>query len=204
METNQTEKIIIRPYQPSDLESLYKICLLTGDSGKDATNIYKDPNLLGHFYAAPYAILEPELTFILTLDKKTCGYILGTKNSEEFAVKCEIDWFPELRKQYPLPNDNDKTPDANIIRLIHNGYKTKPELLDYPAHLHIDLLPITQGKGQGRKMIITFIDKLKSENVKGLHLEVGKRNGGAIEFYKRVGFHIITEYEYSIAFGMNL
>ena len=150
MEANQTEKIKIRQYQPSDLESLYNICLLTGDSGKDATNIYKDPDLLGHYYAAPYSILEPELTFILTLDDKPCGYILGTKNSEKFTKKCEVDWFPKLRKQYSLPNDDDNSPDAKIIRLIHNGYKTKPELSDYPAHLHIDLLPVTQGKGLGK------------------------------------------------------
>jgi ribosomal protein S18 acetylase RimI-like enzyme len=40
--------------------------------------------------------------------------------------------------------------------------------------------------------------------VSALHLEVGKKNVGAVKFYRKVGFHIITEYEYSIAFGMNL
>ena len=53
-------------------------------------------------------------------------------------------------------------------------------------------------------MIETFIQKLKNENVSGLHLEVGKKNIGAIEFYKKIGFHQIVEYDYSIAFGMKL
>ena len=75
----EIKKIEIRPYRPSDLTSLYEICLKTGDSGKDATNIYNDPKLLGHFYSAPYAILEPELTFIITIDAKPSGYILGIK-----------------------------------------------------------------------------------------------------------------------------
>ena len=204
MGTSKTEEIEIRPYQPSDLESLYKICLLTAKSGKDATRIYTDPRLVGHFYAAPYAILEPELTFIATLDGKPSGYILGTKNSEDFRNKTEEQWFPKLREKYPLPTDDDDSADANIIRLIHKGYVFKEGHVDYPAHLHINLLPITQGKGLGKKIMLTFIKKLKELNVTALHLEVGKKNIGAIGFYKKMGFHEIVEYEYSIAFGILL
>jgi ribosomal protein S18 acetylase RimI-like enzyme len=201
---NQIKKIDIRPYRNSDLEKIYEICLLTGDSGKDASAIYKDPKLLGHFYAAPYAVLEPELTFIATINDEPCGYILGTKNSYKFREKSEFEWFPTLRREYPLPNEKDNSPDANIIRLIHAGYIYKKELINYPAHLHIDLLPTLQGKGLGRKIMNVFIDKLKELNSSALHLEVGKTNTGAIEFYKKMGFHIIHEYDHSIAFGMNL
>jgi len=204
VKAGKLEKMEIRPYHPSDLDSLYNICLLTGDSGKDASHIYKDQWLLGHFYAAPYAVLEPDLTFIVSLNNKASGYILGTKNSGEFSKKCEIEWFPDLRKKYKYPSDSDTSPDASIIRLIHKGYSLKKELTDYPAHLHIDLLPSTQGKGLGRKMMNTFIHKLKELNVSALHLEVGKKNAGAIIFYKKMGFHIIAEYEHSIALGVNL
>lgn len=198
------DKINIRPFHFSDLPSIYRICLLTAKSGKDASDIYKDHDLVGHFSAGPYAFFEPELTLILTLDNKPSGYILGTKNSEEFSTKCEAEWFPTLREQYTLPDASDQSNDANIIRRIHNGYIFKEEFHNYPAHLHIDLLPVTQGKGLGRKMIETFIQKLKNGNVSGLHLEVGKKNIGAIEFYKKIGFHQIVEYDYSIAFGMTL
>ena len=204
MEQNFKEIIEIRPYQPSDLESIYKICLLTGDSGKDASDKYQDPDILGHFYAAPYAVLEPELTFIVTLDGKPSGYILGTKNSDNFRTKSEDEWFPNLREKYPYPKDDDVSADANIIRLIHKGYIFKNELADYPAHLHVDLLPSTQGKGLGKKIMLTFIEKLKELNVTALHLEVGKKNIAAVGFYKKMGFHEIVEYEHSIAFGIVL
>ncbi len=92
----------IRPYHPSDLYSLYKICLLTGNSGKDATDIYKDPELLGHFYAAPYAVLEPDVCFVVTNNGKPCGYMIGTKDSQKFYERCEKEWFPVLRKRYKL------------------------------------------------------------------------------------------------------
>src|SRR6516225_9035589 len=46
----------IRPYRPGDLDALYEICLLTGDGGQDATSLFADPMLLGHFFAAPYGL----------------------------------------------------------------------------------------------------------------------------------------------------
>ncbi len=196
--------IEIRTYQESDLELLYKICLLTGDSGKDATEIYSDPKLLGHFYAAPYAIFENELCFIATINNKPAGYILGTKDSKKFREITEKKWFPNLRKQYIMPLESDNSPDAKIIRLIHQGYVLKKELEKYPAHLHIDLLHSIQGKGIGKKIMFSFIDKLKELNVPALHLEVGKSNESAIKFYEKLGFHKLYEYQYSIAFGMQL
>jgi hypothetical protein len=116
----------IRPFHPSDLSSLYRICLQTGDSGKDATQTYKDPDLLGQFYAAPYAVLEPELCFVLTCSGRPCGYIIGTKDSQKFYERCEQDWFPVLRERYLMPADEDTSADAHIIRLIHQGIGPTP------------------------------------------------------------------------------
>src|SRR5574340_681101 len=145
--------LTIRPYKKSDLSRLYEICLKTGNSGKDATGLYKDPLLLGQFYAVPYAAIHPELTFILADTDVPIGYILGTNDSQFFHYETEKKWFPPLRDKYPLPEEDDDSADAKIIRLIHKGYVPRPELLSYPAHLHIDLLPEGQGQGMGRKLI---------------------------------------------------
>ncbi len=196
--------LIIRPYNKLDLPRLYEICLKTGDSGKDASELYKDPLLLGHFYSAPYALIHPELTFILTADEIPIGYILGTNDSVLFRQRSENDWFPPLRIKYLLPDENDNTTDARIIRLIHNGYIPRPELISFPAHLHIDILPEGQGKGMGKKLIETFCNKLIEMNVPALHIEVGKRNANAIMFYEKIGFQQIKEYEWSIAYGLLL
>lgn len=196
--------LFIRSYRKSDLPALYEICLKTGDSGKDATEFYKNPELLGNFYAAPYALFHPELTFILAENEKPVGYIIGTNNSQKFFEITEEKWFPALREKYSVPDHNDNSPDARIIRLIHKGIVPRPELLSYPAHLHIDILSEGQGKGMGRKLIDTFISKLIEMMVPALHLEVGKRNTNAIKFYEKVGFTLIKEFEYSIAYGIKL
>jgi ribosomal protein S18 acetylase RimI-like enzyme len=193
----------IRPYHPSDLTMLYRICLLTGDSGQDATGLYQDPDLLGHLYAAPYAVLEPELSFILTHLNKPCGYVLGTKNSEDFWRRCEQEWFPLLRQRYPLPTPEDNSKDARIIRKIHQKQQG-PYTPAYPAHLHIDLLSVAQGKGWGRKMIAVFLEKLRELNIPGVELGVGKRNLNAIGFYEAMGFTRLEETERSYNYGLKL
>jgi len=194
----------IRPYHPSDLYSLYRICLLTGDSGQDASTLYRDPELLGHLYAAPYAVLEPDLCFVLTRDGTPCGYVLGARDSAAFSECCERDWFPPLRERYPLPAPEDDSPDADIIRGIHSEHHRHPDLVSYPAQLHIDLLPVAQGQGCGRKMIQTFTARLRELGVPSVHLGVGTRNTRAVAFYAHVGFHQIKAYDGWIAFGMHL
>jgi ribosomal protein S18 acetylase RimI-like enzyme len=194
----------IRPYHPSDLYSLYRICLLTGDSGQDASQVYRDPELLGHYYAAPYAVIEPDLTFVLTHDGAPCGYVLGTRDSATFGERCEREWFPVLRQRYPQPGPDDKTPDAQMMRAIHEGYRPDDGLGEYPAHLHIDLLHFAHGQGWGRKMISLFTDRLRDLGVPGVHLGVGRRNTGAVAFYRRVGFEVLQDHEWGILYGMRL
>jgi hypothetical protein len=91
----------IRVFHPADMPMLYQICLETGASGSDATGSL-DRDILGHIYAAPYVIFEPELCFVLTLNGRVCGYILGTSDSQQFATWCETKWWPTLRQAYPL------------------------------------------------------------------------------------------------------
>ena len=197
-------KFEIRPYHSTDLSSIYRICLLTGFNGGDVTPFLEDPDLVGHLFAAPYAIFEPSLCFILTIDYQPCGYILGTRDSSRFNETCEKKWFPELRKRYSLPHKEEDTIEANFLRYLHCKQIPSKWANDYPAHLHIDILPIAQKKGYGSKLIKIFLNQLNCLNVKGVHLVVSKKNKNAIGFYKKVGFHELNEMGESIVFGQNL
>ncbi len=193
----------IRPTHLSDLPWLYRICLLTGAAGEDATPRFRDPDLLGHIFAAPYAVFEPQTCFVLTRDGAPCGYVLGAPDSAAFAERCEREWYPALRARYPLLAEDDASEDASMIRSIHAS-RHECDLPGYPAHLHIDLLPHAQGQGWGRKMIQTLAAALRERGVPGVHLGVGARNTRAIAFYQRVGFHAVERAEWGVMFGMDL
>ena len=194
----------IRPYHASDMCALYRVCLLTGDSGKDASALIRDGELFGHLYTAPYLIFEPDVCFTLTHDGAPCGYVIGARDSAAFYARCERDWFPVLRARYPLLPAEDTSLDADFIREIHQGFKEHPDLAAYPAHLHIDLLPEAQGHGLGRRMIETLLMRMRELHVPAVHLGVGAKNTNAIQFYEHVGFHVIQAYTGWVAYGINL
>lgn len=193
----------IHSYHPSDLPALYRICLLTGDHGQDASQLYQDPDLIGHYYAAPYAVAEPDLCFVLGYQGQRCGYIMGTRDTSAFRQWCEDNWFSQLRMRYPLPAPDDTTPDAGVIRMIHHQ-RTDAVDAHYPAHLHIDLLPSAQGQGQGHRLMQTFLQRLRELGVRGVHLGVSKRNPRAVRFYEKEGFAVLREYPTGLTYGMLL
>ncbi len=188
----------IRPYQTGDLNALYDICLKTGNNGEDATHLYRDPKLLGHLYVAPYATLEPDLTFVLEDGEGVCGYILGAFDSRVFDERLEHEWFPGLRERYPQPAGNPQTwtRDERMINGFYEDRSDNDDLLpDYPSHLHIDLLPRAQGSGNGRALMETFLDALWRRASPGIHLGTSSRNVRAERFYKKMGFHELKQQE---------
>src|SRR5215469_6226272 len=92
----------IRQYQPTDLDDLYRICLQTADSGQDATALVSDPMLPGHVFAAPYAIFEPSLAWVLEDAAGVAGYVLGALDTNAFDELLERRWWPALRARCPL------------------------------------------------------------------------------------------------------
>lgn len=195
----------IRDFHPSDYPVLYRICLQTGHAGADATALYRDPDLLGHFYCGPYLALCPDTCLVLTRDGEPCGYILGCPDSAYFARRCESDWFPVLRERYSVPAKEDGSADAALVRLILQGYEPPFAWLgSHPAHLHIDLLPCAQGGGRGRMLMDALVERLVARGCPGLHLGVGTANTRGIRFYERYGFRTLQEFEGWQLMGLTL
>lgn len=198
----------IRPARSADRDALYRICLQTGDSGQDATALYRDPELIGHIWAGPYLALEPRLAFVLADAAGVAGYVIGALDSADFEARLERQWWPELRARYPDPvavPAAARTPDQRLAYRLHHPNRTPPNLLpDYPSHLHIDLLPRGQGGGNGRRLIQMLLDALKNQGSGGVHLGVGAKNERAIGFYQHVGFTELERDASSRTFGMRL
>jgi ribosomal protein S18 acetylase RimI-like enzyme len=197
---------VIRPFHPSDLPSIYRICLQTGEVGGDATALYRDPDLLAHLYAGPYPIADPGLTFVVVDELGLVGYIVATADTSRFEQWLEQAWWPALRERYPLQEDpRDGTEDHVVVQRIHDWPRADQALLDrFPAHLHIDLLPRAQGQGLGRRLVETLSAALRGRGVPGVHLGVDDRNTGAIAFYQRVGFTLAQQHEWGRTLALDL
>ena len=204
------EEIVVRQAVPSDLPYLYEICLKTGDRGKDASAQFSDPYLIGHYYIAPYPLYHKGICFVAEYERRPRGYIAAVPDTAAFMQWMEEYWLVPLRKRFPKPfPESCSEKEKNIFSLIHKQHypvdiNILPRLADYPAHLHIDLLPDIQRKGIGRTLMKSLFTELLRQGVSGLHLGVGPENRGAIDFYKKTGFSVLEEQKREITMGKRL
>ncbi|MDT9698044.1 GNAT family N-acetyltransferase [Streptomyces sp. P17] len=184
----------VRPFRPADHPAVDDICVRTAHLGGDSRPFYTDPGVFPATFATPYVASEPELAFVLDDGQgQAVGYILGTADTPRFAADFRRKWLPTVADRYPAPEGPPTTPDETIAALLHHPERmVLPELLVYPAHLHIDLLPEWQGKGHGRALMRTFLQALHTGGVPAVHLVMATANTRARVFYDRMGFHEIA------------
>jgi len=182
-------RMTIRRYQRSDLDAVSRVCLLTAAAGGDATGAFVDDELMPEIWARPYLAIEPEWAWVVAGDDgAVSGYILAAPDTRGFVERYRAEWLPRLSARYTRA-EPALTPDDRMRELGFTPERMLvPEVDEYPAHLHIDLLPHLQGRGLGRQLIDTLEHALGDAGVPGLHLSLDPANTGALAFYRRLGF----------------
>jgi len=194
----------IRQAHLSELPHFYRICLKTGGSGGDATDLFCDEYILGQYFAAPYLHFEIDSCFVLELDNMPVGYVIGTSDTLKFNEWMNTDWLLEIRKQYKSDMEPRSDLEKWLLEIIHRDCRINEFNKAYPSHLHIDLLPVAQKKGFGKKMISRFVEHLVEQGSPGVQLSVGEANNNAIGFYTKLGFIELAREEGEVVMGMNL
>ncbi len=191
---NDQETITIRKAKRTDQDRVSYICHQTFFGGPN----FPDQELVALRWALYYVLYEPEHCFVACDEKdRPIGYILSTINSlkyrenyKQIILPLIKDRLKELKSTHPqeyssyrrsfLPRRSDYGP--RYMRRIAQ---------EYPAHLHIDILPEYQGMGLGGGLMDALLSHLEHMGCKGIHLVVGSDNHRAIAFYKKIGFSIL-------------
>lgn len=179
---------VIRPATPADFPALYRICLETADAGGDARALYSDPDYPGQRFAVPYARFAPDFAFVLEREGEVQGYVVATPDTRAFEARLAADWWPLLQEHY-RDRSASAPLDSKILDAISHPDRAAENLVaQWPAHLHINLLPAAQKGGWGRKMIEHELAALRAAGVTGVHLGVSLQNEQVCAFYQRMGF----------------
>jgi ribosomal protein S18 acetylase RimI-like enzyme len=176
---------VIRLYRPGDRAEIYDVCVRTASAGGDARGRYASDDLPGDIWAGPYLELEPGLAFVVEVPTarggtRVAGYVLGTADTRSFVERYRAEWLPRFAARYPEDDDTraGHRPDRMLV----------PEVDEYPAHLHIDLLPELQRQGWGTRLIRCFLHAAGERGAPGAHLGFDPANTAAAAFYERLGF----------------
>lgn len=172
--------ITIRKYEEKDRENLLRICIETSSL---PTKTKEDLDFLNLMFNDYYAIVEPGNCFVAVNDEdEAVGYILCAENFDRYYKNFKNFYIPMIKKlgiKYYIM--------AMSEIAVHSIFRKK-----YPAHLHIDILPVCQGKGTGTALMNELKDHLKGKGVDSLMLSCGMGNEKAIKFYKKNNFRMIA------------
>lgn len=182
----------IRPFNSTDLDALYLISLATGHEGGDASHLYSDGKLMGHIYAAPYALLEPDLALVVEDERGVAGFVVGTSDTRSWFQRLENEWWPHLRAAYEDPGSIPApawSADQRRAFMIHHPSPPPTGIIErYPAHLHLNLLPHLQRRGIGGQLFSEWIAIAARYGAGPIHIGANRCNPGAIRFWSRLGF----------------
>ncbi|PIE10574.1 MAG: GNAT family N-acetyltransferase [Rhodobacterales bacterium] len=182
----------IRQAVQSDLDAFYNISLKTGHLGRDATDLYLDPKMMGHIYSAPYLLFEPKLAYVIEERDQVVGFCVGAVDTLKFSALLEETWWPGLRKAYPKPRMSLRSTwsaDERRSHMIHTPESAPKSVVQtYPAHMHMNLLPHVQGRGFGREMFKHWVQQASRFDVDAIHIGVNAGNVGALRFWESNGF----------------
>lgn len=177
----------------------------TADAGGDATGILDDDAIWPAIFVLPYLFRHPDLAFVVeTDDGRVVGYVVGAADTRAFEDWFRRQWWPEHGARWPRPDREETRQDGILQYAYARRAGAEPYGDDYPAHLHIDLLPEAQGAGWGRRLVETLTQALRERGIPGLHLISDAGNAGALAFYTRLGFTPLPSHTGVQAFGMPL
>lgn len=165
---------MIRKIRESDRENLRTVCHETAT----APSLAKSKELVCLLYCDSYLDHEAEHCFALTDDNDNAvGYILCAVDQTKF----EEDYEPYRQKA-------KKISFIDAVGQVIENKMFRRLFAEYPAHLHVDILPAYQGNGNGTKLIKTLEEHLKEIGVKAVRLSVGTGNVRAQKFYEKNGY----------------
>ena len=186
--------VLLRAANIADLPELRRICLETGDSGKDATHLHKLPELVGDIYVAPYVIHEPNFAYALLAENKVVGYLMGVLDTKSFENILVEKYWPIAKAKYEQIDFEITPSDQELLaELDKQGFSDGELIKKYPSHLHIDIVESHQSAGYGKSMIAFLLSELKQAGSSGVHLHMSASNDRGRVFYKKFGFIEVFE-----------
>jgi GNAT superfamily N-acetyltransferase len=183
----------LRAYRREDLEGVRDVCFATGFMGDPVADQFADRSAFAAMFCDWYLLERPETCWVLDDGGgRVLGYLIGSPDGPPPHATVER----ELVLRHLLGRGLIVRPGTArfIVRAVgdvasdRSVLRAPAELAEFPADLHIDLLPEARGRGLGARLMRTWLERLSELGVEGVHLGTMGENSGAIAFFESQGF----------------
>ncbi|MBR5262573.1 MAG: GNAT family N-acetyltransferase [Clostridia bacterium] len=186
--------IIIRPFEEKDKENVRFVCL---NSEGECQMSPEQRHYILTTYCNYYIENEGRNCFVAANeDDEAIAYIICTEDFDNYRKIFVEEYIPRLDENMTVWNFNARK-GADGSTKLQEKYKK-----DFPAHLHIDVLPEYHRQGIGHKLVDALSAHLKAKGVCGVMLTVGSKNERGKSFYNKYGFEFIEQDGDDVAFGL--
>lgn len=182
----------IRPYQEKDKENVRFVCLNSDGPNEhcEETNFY-----ILTTYCDYYIEQEPENCFVAVDENdRAVGYVICTEDYDKYFAGITAGYV----QRFPEENEDARN------GILHSADPQREYKAEYPAHLHIDLLPEYQRMGIGHKLVDALCAHLRAKGIPGVMLTAGPDNVKGRNFYRKYGFTELQVTESDVAYGLKL
>lgn len=182
---------VIRPMRHTDELALGQIAYQTGFFGQSAAAYFPSPALFSLLWIRPYFHGAGSLGFVAELDGQAVGYIIGSVSQGQYQSALTKTVLQGGWRTLPAP----------LALLICLRYLLRAALFsaphaswqEYPAHLHINLLPQARGLRLGEQLLRAYLSALMELGVPGVQLSTTTQNSAALGLYREFGFRVLAE-----------
>ena len=186
--------MIIRPFEEKDKENVRFVCL---NSEGPCQMTPDEQHYILTTYCNYYIEKEGRNCFVaVNDDDEAIAYIICTENYDAYRKIFLEEYVPRIDDNLKVWGFNAKQ-GAIDSTVLQEKYKE-----EYPAHLHIDVLPEYHRRGIGHMLVNALKEHLHNKGVCGVMLTVGSKNVVGQGFYNKYGFDFLEQAGDDVAFGL--
>lgn len=181
---------LIRSYRSEDRAAVREIAFETGSLGESIAPQYADRESFADIATAYYTDHEPENGIVVELEGKVVGYCLSTRDTQKAKSPWRyLLWHGLARGLCFRPGTAGYYWRATLDAFRDLGAQRREaiDLMRFPSHAHINLMPEARRGGVATEVICRLFDHHQRLGSPGLYAESVASNQGMAAITKHLG-----------------
>ena len=189
---------VVRAYAIEDRPAVRAIACETAARGEPVEAFFDDREVFADLLTRYYTDWEPGSLWVAEAGGQIAGYLTGCLDGRRYLERMAWPIGPQAAMR-ALARGTLLHPCMR--RMAAAGFRTwrlhgfdRPHLVDYPAHMHLNLLREARGQRIGERLVRRFMEQVMEARLPGIHASIRGDNERARRFFERLEFRELARY----------